>query len=88
MPPCSFPIVHLQRLPSAAQFSIEGYFRRLRDSLKPDVVVDVVLLPFASRGFWRRVLNLALPAVCAVRFVMSRAMYTTFASHCIEVAVY
>ena len=51
-------IVHLQRRPSDAHFSIEGYFQRLRSSLSRQLTVQVVLLPFRSRGFFCRLLNL------------------------------
>ncbi|MFM7923317.1 MAG: hypothetical protein ACKPJJ_24105, partial [Planctomycetaceae bacterium] len=41
-----------------AYFSIEGYFQRLRSSLAGRLEVQVVLLPFISRGFFRRLVNL------------------------------
>ncbi len=51
-------ILHLQRRPQAVHFSIEGYFRRLREHLPTDCEAQVVVLPWHSRGFFRRLGNL------------------------------
>ena len=52
------PVIHLQRRPAAAYFSIEGYFDRVRRALCRRVALSVFLLPRISSGFWRRLLNL------------------------------
>jgi len=52
------PVLQLQRQPSAAFFSIEGYFDRVRTALYRRVTLSVFLLPRISRGLWPRLLNL------------------------------
>jgi glycosyltransferase involved in cell wall biosynthesis len=52
------PVLQLQRQPTAAFFSIEGYFERVRTALCRRVTLSVFLLPRISRGLWPRLLNL------------------------------
>lgn len=52
--------IHLQRRPTAAQFSVEGYFQRVRDHLQhhhPNLL-QLQVLPRFSRGLKNRLLNL------------------------------
>jgi glycosyltransferase involved in cell wall biosynthesis len=51
-------ILHLQRRPQAVHFSIEGYFRRLREQLSAEFSAEPVVLPWDSRGFFRRLGNM------------------------------
>ncbi|MFN6312146.1 MAG: glycosyltransferase [Planctomyces sp.] len=52
--------IHLQRQPQPAQFSVEGYFQRVRDGLQkqhPDLL-QLQVLPRLSAGFKNRLSNL------------------------------
>lgn len=49
-------ICHIQRLPPKGRFSIEGYFSRVRESLKA-ADVDLLILPCLSQGLWKRIRN-------------------------------
>lgn len=58
-------IVHVQRRPQPAQFSVEGYFHRVRQCLlQAGVGVTLVVLPAFSKGVWNRVQNLLSAARC------------------------
>lgn len=58
-------VVHFQRRQPADKFSIEGYFSRVRVHLTgvSDVEVRTFELPFHSRGFFRRLLNIVSAAL-------------------------
>jgi glycosyltransferase involved in cell wall biosynthesis len=50
-------IVHIHRRPLSTQFSIEGYFSRVRESLPSDVDVETHVVPCFSRGVLSRLRN-------------------------------
>lgn len=51
-------VVHFQRKPYLlGNFSIENYFDNLRHELKDDFQIKVVVVPFHSKGFFRRLFN-------------------------------
>ena len=56
--------IHLQRLPTAAQFSVEGYFQRVRDQLQLQEAarLQLQILPRFSTGLKNRLLNLLFAA--------------------------
>lgn len=58
-------IVHLQRRPTSVNFSLEGYFARVRQMLVGKVGLGLFLLPRFSHGLLNRVINLF--AVCCLR---------------------
>ncbi|MFN5436383.1 MAG: hypothetical protein ACK5ES_17590, partial [Planctomyces sp.] len=56
--------IHLQRRPQPAQFSVEGYFQRVRDQLlqlDPNLL-QLQFLPRQSSGLKNRLLTLLLIA--------------------------
>ncbi|MFO0537795.1 MAG: hypothetical protein ACK524_24210, partial [Planctomyces sp.] len=56
--------IHLQRRPQPAQFSVEGYFQRVRDQLlqlDPNLL-QLQVLPRQSSGLKNRLLNLLFTA--------------------------
>jgi hypothetical protein len=57
-------ITQIQRRPTAAQFSVEGYFQRVRDQLQrhdPNLL-QLQVLPRHSSGLKNRLLNLLFTA--------------------------
>ena len=50
-------VVHLQRRPVPTQFSVEGYFDRVRECLNQAVAIRLSVVPCFSRGIWSRVRN-------------------------------
>ena len=50
-------IVHIQRKPTASQFSVEVYFALVRNALRRVGPVRLYRVPFWSKGFWGRVGN-------------------------------
>lgn len=54
---CFARIVHIERRSLPTHFSIEGYFRRVRDHLAGRADVTLYQVPCYSQGFWGRVRN-------------------------------
>lgn len=50
-------VIHIQRRPTPAQFSLEGYFERVRSSLSGKEEVELLVVPFRSKGILRRIAN-------------------------------
>ena len=50
-------VVQIQRRPIPTQFSVEGYFRRVRESLESQVSLRLFVVPCFSRGLWGRLRN-------------------------------
>ncbi len=50
-------VVQIQRRPIPTQFSVEGYFKRVRESLKSQVNLRLFVVPCFSRGLWGRLRN-------------------------------
>ena len=51
-------VVHIQRRPLPTQFSVEGYFERVRDSWPSANIPMLFQAPCISHGFWNRIRNL------------------------------
>lgn len=51
-------LVHIQRRPAGSNFSIEGYFSRLRDQLAVSLQIELRTLPRFSKGLIGRLWNL------------------------------
>ena len=51
-------VVQIQRKPQAGQYSMEGYFERVRSLLTGKLEICSRILPCSSRGIWRRLWNL------------------------------
>jgi glycosyltransferase involved in cell wall biosynthesis len=61
----SVRIVHVQRRPQPAQFSVEGYFHRVRQCLASvGAATELLILPAFSTGIWNRLKNLLAAARC------------------------
>lgn len=56
-------VVHLQRRPQEAQFSLERLYEAIRGALPSDVHCHVCIAPCASRGLWKRIVNIIAAAV-------------------------
>ncbi len=56
-------VIHIQRRPTPTQFSIEGYFERVRDLLAERAEIRLHVLPCHSRGVWGRLRNLVNAAI-------------------------
>jgi glycosyltransferase involved in cell wall biosynthesis len=50
-------VVHIQRRPVPTQFSVEGYFERVRECLRSTIQVRQYVVPCFSRGLFGRVRN-------------------------------
>ncbi len=50
-------VVQIQRRPIPTQFSVEGYFKRVRESLESQVNLRLFVVPCFSRGLWGRLRN-------------------------------
>ncbi|QDV59329.1 glycosyltransferase family 4 protein [Rosistilla oblonga] len=52
-------VAHFQRKRSKTHFSVEGYFARVRECMESNINVTLHTAPFYSRGFFRRLGNVA-----------------------------
>ena len=54
---CPVKVVQIQRRPVPTQFSVEGYFDRVRVCLASSVRMQLHVVPCFSRGLWGRIRN-------------------------------